>query len=110
MQLRLRTAQQRGPDLRGAGAQQQGGGDTARIGNAAGRHHRDLDRIDNSGNERKQPDQLPFRLGRVKAAAMSARFHALRDHDVGAGVFRSARLGDGQAMPDFFSLSTKSGG
>jgi hypothetical protein len=79
MQLRLRAAQQRGPDLRGAGAQQQG-------------------------------DQLPFRLGRVKAAAMSARFHALRDHDVGAGVFRSARLGDGQAMPDFFSLSTKSGG
>ncbi len=95
MKLRLRAAQQRAADLRGAGAEQQGGGDAARIGNAAGRHHGDLDRVDNGGNERKQPDHLPFRESRVEAAPMAACLHSLHGHDIGAGVFGGTRLCDG---------------
>ena len=94
--LRLRRAQQRGADLRGAGAEQQGGGDAARIANAAGRHDRDLDGVDNGGNERKQPDHLPLRLGRVETAAMAAGFHPLHRDDIGAGFFGGTRLGDGR--------------
>jgi hypothetical protein len=115
MELRLRTSQQRGSDLRRAGAEQQSRGDAAPVGDATCGNHRNLDGVDDRGNERKQSHQLPLGFRRIEATAMSTRFHPLTT-TTSASASSAARASAtvdtlaNQAMPDRFSLATNSGG
>ena len=88
MQLRLRTSQQAGADLRCTGAEQERRRNAASIGNAAGRDHWNSDGVDHGRQKREQTDLLPLGFGRVETAAVSPGFHTLGNHDISAGIFR----------------------
>ena len=89
--FRLRAAQVGGADLHARRAQREGRRNAASIGNAAGRNHRHLHRIDHLRHQRKGAGLFGDVFGQ-EHAAMTARLGTLRNNDVGAVLFQPDRL------------------
>ena len=78
-------------DLHAGRAQRQGGGDAARVADAAGGDHRHPHRVDDLRDQREGADLRRDVVGQ-EHAAMPAGLGALRDDRVGAVRFEPARL------------------
>ena len=50
--------------------------------------------IDEPRNQRDESDELPFGVGVIEGAAMTAGLEALRDDGIGAGRLRAPRIGE----------------
>ena len=87
----LRPWQEGGADLDARGAQRQGRADPARVGDAAGRDHRQADRVDDLRHQRHQPDRRA-RLARNSRHARPPRSPARSPRR--APLREPARLGD----------------
>ena len=80
--------------LHGAGAQSEGGGDPARVSDAAGGDHRHADSVDDLRHQRHQAD-LAIEVVAEKHAAVAAGFNAHGDDRVAAMLLQPNRLFDG---------------
>ena len=81
--LEFRAAQIGTADLHAGGAQRKCGRNPSPVGDAAGRNHRHLHRVDDLRHQRERAGLFGDAVGQ-EHAAMAASFGALRDDDVGA--------------------------
>ena len=82
-----------GAQLDGAGAEREGRGDSASVGDPARGDHRHPDRISDLREKREQAYGFR-RVGAEEAAGVTARLESLRDHGIDAALGQPLRLGD----------------
>ena len=98
MDMGLRAPQEPRADLNRAGAERQGCGCTAAVGDAAGGHDRHTDRIHYCWQQREQAHLASLRRGRIKTPAMPPSLRALDDDDIRAGCSGHPRFCDRRSV------------